>query len=42
MVRAFDDRGKTQPIAEDHDRINNYVNNWIHQVHVKVASRGGR
>ena len=42
MVRAFDDRGKTQPIAEDRDRINRYVNNWIHQVHVRVASHGGQ
>jgi DMSO/TMAO reductase YedYZ molybdopterin-dependent catalytic subunit len=42
MVRAFDDRGKTQPLTEDHDRINRYVNNWIHRVHVTVAMPGGR
>lgn len=42
LVRAFDDKGKTQPVAEDRDRINRYVNNWIHQVHVTVANPGSK
>ncbi|MGA2609171.1 MAG: sulfite oxidase [Terriglobia bacterium] len=42
LVRAFDDKGKTQPVVEDRDRINNYVNNWIHQVHVTVAMHGSK
>lgn len=40
LVRAFDGKGETQPAAEDRDRVNNYVNHWIHQVHVTVASHG--
>jgi len=38
LVRAFDDRGETQPDAEDPERINRYDNRWVHRVHVEVSA----
>lgn len=37
LVRAFDERGNTQPAAEDMERINRYANCWIHRVAVEVS-----
>ena len=36
QVRAFDDRGGTQPAQEDLGRINRYDNRWIHTVRIAV------
>ncbi len=37
QVRAFDDRGHTQPLAEDLGRINRYDNRWLHRVRFSVS-----
>jgi DMSO/TMAO reductase YedYZ molybdopterin-dependent catalytic subunit len=38
-VRAVDNQGRTQPLAEDPERINRYANSWIHRVRVTVVER---
>ncbi len=37
QVRAFDNRGETQPLQEDLGRINRYDNRWIHTVRCVVS-----
>ncbi len=39
QVRAFDDRGETQPEREDLGRINRYDNRWVHTVRYAVKRR---
>ena len=36
QVRAFDDRGETQPLQQDLGRINRYDNRWLHTVRCAV------